>query len=84
MEIRIATEQDREDIAEVYTDAFFEDWKQLSHDKKKIARALKNGHILNNYVVAISDDKEIRREKIKYAKQRGFSRYIYLMYTKEK
>lgn len=191
MEIRVATEQDREGIAEVYTDAFFEDWKQLSHDKKKIARALKNGHILNNYVVAISDDKiiaflalviddtrafnvpikdfkkvfgffkgymvgmalkndmervisldpntayidiigvskkyqrkgiaselldylfhnydyssfllsvtdvnvnaiecyikngfkEIKREKIKYAKQRGFSEYIYLMYRKEK
>lgn len=28
--------------------------------------------------------KEIKREKIKYAKQRGFSGYIYLMYTKEK
>lgn len=27
MEIRVATEQDREGIAEVYADAFFEDWR---------------------------------------------------------
>lgn len=39
MEIRMAAEQDREGIAEVYADAFFEDWKQLSHDTKKITRA---------------------------------------------
>lgn len=159
MEIRIATEQDREDIADVYTDAFFEDWKQLSHDKKKIARAfnipikdfkkefgffkgymvgmaLKNDmervisldpntayidiigvskkyqrkgiaselldYVFHNYdyssfLLSVTDInvnaiecyvkngfKEIKREKIKYAKQRGFSEYIYLMYTKEK
>lgn len=59
MKIRKATESDRSDIAFVYADAFSNDWKQLSTDTRKVARALKNGHVLNNYIVAVCDDKVI-------------------------
>ena len=55
MEIRKATELDRNDIAFIYADAFSDDWKQLSTDTEKMARALRNGHILNNYIVAPFD-----------------------------
>ncbi len=35
MEIRKATELDRNDIAFIYADAFSDDWKQLSTDTEK-------------------------------------------------
>ena len=57
MEIRKATELDRNDIAFIYADAFSDDWKQLSTDTEKMARALRNGHILNNYIVAVCDER---------------------------
>ena len=57
MEIRKATELDRNDIAFIYADAFSEDWKQLSTDIEKMTRALRNGHILNNYIVAVCDER---------------------------
>lgn len=57
MEIRKATEADRNDIAYVYANAFSADWEELSCDTEKMKRALKNGHILNDYYVAICDRK---------------------------
>ena len=59
MEIRKATELDRNDIAFIYADAFSEDWKQLSTDIEKMTRALRNGHILNNYIVAVCDERVV-------------------------
>lgn len=59
MEIRKATELDRNDIAFIYADAFSDDWKQLSTDTEKMARALRNGHILNNYIVAVCDERVV-------------------------
>lgn len=72
MEIRAATEEDRNEIAKVYADAFYEEWKQLSHDKEKIARALKNGLRIKDYIVAICDKKVIAFIALAADKSRAF------------
>lgn len=73
MEIRAATEQDRNEIAKVYADAFYEDWKQLSHDKGKIARALKNGLRIHDYIIATYEKKVIAFIALTTDKTRAFS-----------
>lgn len=73
MEIRIATEQDRNRIAYIFADAFSEDWKQLSRDTEKVARALRNGHILNHYIVAEYDGNVVAFLALVTDKNRAFS-----------
>lgn len=51
IQIRKAVEQDREDIAFVYAEAFANDWEQLSSDTQKVARALSNGLVIDKYIV---------------------------------
>lgn len=72
MKIRRATEADRNDIAYVYANAFSEDWKQLSSDTEKVKRALRNGLILNNYIVAICDEKIVAFIALVTDKMRAF------------
>lgn len=50
--IRKAVESDRADIAFVFADAFSHDWKVLSTDTAKVARALVKGHKIDKYIVA--------------------------------
>lgn len=52
MDIRKADESDRTDIAFVFADAFSHDWKVLSTDTAKVARALAKGHKIDKYTVA--------------------------------
>lgn len=55
MEIRKATEQDRDQIAFVFADAFSHDWTLLSKDTTKVAQAIRNGLILDKYTVAVEN-----------------------------
>lgn len=55
MEIRKATEADRDQIAFVFADAFSHDWTLLSKDTTKVARALRNGLVLDKYTVAVEN-----------------------------
>lgn len=72
MEIRKATEHDRKEIAYIFADAFSNDWKLLSNDINKVAHALENGHILNNYIVAICDNKIVGFLALVTGKTRAF------------
>ena len=55
LEIRQATEDDREAIARIFASSFIKDWSVVSNDEEKIAQAIKNGLVLNNYLVATLD-----------------------------
>ena len=59
MEIRSAEEFDRKEIAYVFADSFSDDWKILSSDTKKVAKAIESGLILNDYIVAVIDGKVV-------------------------
>lgn len=72
IQIRKAVEQDREDIAFVYAEAFADDWKQLSSDTQKVARALSNGLVLDKYLVVECDHHIIAFLACVDDKQRAF------------
>lgn len=71
--IRKATEKDRGEIAFVFADAFSNDWKILSSDTTKVARALEKGHVISTYIVAISHDRIVGVLALVTDEQRAFN-----------
>lgn len=57
--IRKAIEKDRYNIANIFADAFYEDWKRLHEDVAVIANVLADGIQINHYYVAEIDDKTV-------------------------